>query len=102
MPKRDAIAEAVILDGYDACMLQLINGDVNAVIIDNPVAEAYIAKQPGKVKTVGDKMSAEAYAFAVQKGNTELLDKINAGLQNVKDNGTYDELVMKWIGGDAE
>ena len=91
------IAEAIILDGYDTCMLQLINGDVQAVIIDKPVAEAYIKKQPGKVKTVGETMNAESYGFAVKKGNTELLDKINKGLANLKENGTYDELVEKWF-----
>ncbi|MBQ9972431.1 MAG: basic amino acid ABC transporter substrate-binding protein [Firmicutes bacterium] len=96
------IKEAVILDGFDACMLQVINGDVEAVIVDEPVANAYMAKQPGKVKTVGDVMDAESYAFAVQKGNAELLEMINTGLQNVKDNGTYDELVMKWIAGETE
>ena len=39
-------------------------------------------------------------AFAVQKGNSELLDKINAGLKNVKENGTYDDLVKKWFESD--
>jgi len=92
-----AIAEAVILDAFTTCMLQLQNGDVSAVIIDKPVAEAYINKQPGTVKAVGEPMGAESYGFAVQKGNQELLDKINAGLQNMIDNGTYDALVEKWF-----
>lgn len=90
------IGEAVILDEYSACILQVINGDAAACIVDKPVAEAYIKKQGG-VKIVGDEMGAESYGFAVQKGNTELLDKINTGLQNMIDNGTYDELVAKWF-----
>ena len=91
------IAEAVILDQFDTCVLQLINGDVNAVIIDLPVAKSYIDKQPGKVKIVGETLNAESYAFAVQKGNKELLDKINAGLKNLKDNGKFDEIYDKWF-----
>lgn len=91
------IKEAVILNGFDTCMLQLINGDVSAVIIDKPVAQAYINKQADKVKMVGETLNAESYGFAVQKGNTELLDKINAGLKNMKENGTYDKLVEKWF-----
>lgn len=38
----------------------------------------------------------EDLGFAVQKGNAELLEKINVGLANVKENGVYDELVEKW------
>ena len=79
-------------------MMQLINGDVQAVINDTPVTEAYINKQPDKIKIVGDKMEAEApYAIAVQKGNAELLEKINTGLKNIKENGKFDELVEKWF-----
>ena len=44
------IGEAVILDGLDTVMMQLINGDVQAVINDKPVTEAYMAKQPDKIK----------------------------------------------------
>lgn len=91
------IKEAVILNGFDTCMLQLSNGDISAVIIDKPVGESYIKKQPGKSQIVGDVLNAESYGFAVKKGNKELLDKINTGLQNMIDNGTYDELFKKWF-----
>ncbi len=91
------IGEAVILNEYSSCILQVINGDAAACIVDKPVAEAYIKSQDGKVKIVGDEMGAESYGFAVQKGNTGVLEKINTGLQNMIDNGTYDELVAKWF-----
>ncbi|MGN1350377.1 MAG: transporter substrate-binding domain-containing protein [Anaerovoracaceae bacterium] len=91
------IAEAVILNGLDTAMMQLINGDVAAVINDQPVTKAYIAKQPDQIKIVGDVMNAESYAIAVQKGNTELLEKINTGMQNLQDNGKFDEIFAKWF-----
>ncbi len=91
------IGEVVINNGYDTCMLQLQNGDVDAVIIDKPVAEAYIAKQEGVSKIVGEPEGAESYGFAVQKGNEELLAMINDGLQKVIEDGTYDELIAKWF-----
>ena len=91
------IAEAVILDGLDTAMMQLLNGDVQAVINDKPVTEAYMKKQPDKIKMVGEPLNAENYGFAVQKGNTELLEKINAGLANIKEDGTFDKLVDKWF-----
>lgn len=91
------IKEAVILDGLDTCMMQLINGDVSAVINDKPVTEAYMKKQPDKIKMVGEALNAENYGFAVQKGNQELVDKINAGLKNIKEDGTFDKLVDEWF-----
>lgn len=91
------IAEAVILDGLDTAMMQLLNGDVEAVINDKPVTEAYMKKQPDKIKMVGEPLNAENYGFAVQKGNQELLDKINAGLANIKEDGTFDKLVDEWF-----
>lgn len=91
------IAEAVILDGLDTAMMQLLNGDVQAVINDKPVTEAYMKKQPDKIKMVGEPLNAENYGFAVQKGNTELLEKINAGLGNIKEDGTFDKLVDEWF-----
>lgn len=91
------IKEAVILDGLDTVMMQLINGDVAAVINDKPVTEAYMKKQTDKIKMVGDALNAENYGFAVQKGNDELLEKINAGLKNIKEDGSFDELVDEWF-----
>lgn len=91
------IGEVVVLPQLDTAMMQLINGDVDAVINDKPVTEAYIAKQGDKIKMVGDVINADSYGIAVQKGNKSLQAALNAGLTNIKDNGTYDELVAKWF-----
>ena len=93
LKKEGKIKEAVIVDGLDTAMMQLINGDVSAVINDKPVNEAYMKKKPDKVKMVGKALNAENYGFAVAKGNDELLEKINKGLANIKEDGTYDKLV---------
>ena len=84
------------MDGFDTCVLQLINGDVDAVMAGASIVQAYMDKNPEALKVVGDKASYEDLGFAVQKGNAELLEKINAGLANVQENGTYDELLKKW------
>ena len=96
MVEEGTLGEAVILDGFDTCVLQLINGDVDAVMAGASIVQAYMDKNPEALKVVGDKASYEDLGFAVQKGNAELLEKINAGLANVEENGTYDELLKKW------
>lgn len=91
------IKEAVVLNQTTACILQLQNGDVDAVMMDAPVANVYLEKNADTVKALDAQIDPADMAFAVKKGNTELLDKLNAGLKNVVDNGTYDKLVAKWF-----
>lgn len=92
------IAQGVVLNQWTDCYLQLQNGDVQGVVVDKPVGEAYLNSNSDKAKFAGEKFGDhEEYAFAVKKGNTELLDKLNAGLANLKENGKYDELVAKWF-----
>lgn len=87
------IKDAIILNGVNEAMMQLINGDVQAVINDKPVTEAYMSSQPGKIKIVGDPLNSEEYAMAVQKDRKDLLNKLNKGLANIKENGEYDKLI---------
>lgn len=97
LEKEGKIAETVIINEFTACAMQIVNGDVIAATADKPLAEYLVKAYDGKLKIVGEPMDAEGYGFAVQKGNKELLDKINTGLQNMIDNGTYDKLYEKWF-----
>ena len=90
------MGEAVILDSFADAFVQLQNHDVDAVFAQSAVANAYV-KQKGGVKIVGTAGESKDIAFAVAKGNTELQEKINAGLADLKENGTYDELISKWF-----
>ena len=92
------IADGVVLNQWTDCYLQLQNGDVQGVVVDKPVGEAYLNKHGDIAKFVGEQFGDhEEFAFAVQKGNTELLDKLNTGLANLKESGKYQELVDKWF-----
>ena len=44
------------------------------------------------------KFDSEYFGFAVKKGNKELLDKVNAAMKSMKDDGTYQKLYSKWFG----
>lgn len=90
------IKEAVILKGFDECVLQLQNGDSDAVIIDEPVAKGYMKKKEGEFKAVGETINAERYAMAVKKGNSELQAKLNEGLKNIVASGKFAEICEKW------
>lgn len=97
--EKNAATEVSIYNSTGEAYMALENGVVEAVINDHPVTLNYIETEgKDKVKTVGEVFAAEDnYGIAVKKGNTELLNKLNDGLQKIKDDGTYDEIYAKWF-----
>lgn len=79
-----------------AAVAALQNGTVDAVIIDNEPAKAFVDANEG-LKILETEYANEDYAIAVAKGNTELLDKINTALEELKADGSIDEIVNRYI-----
>ena len=76
----------------------LKNGKVDCVIIDNEPAKSFVAANEGIHILEGDNEYAiEDYAICVDKGNTELLEKINKALDELKADGTIDGIINKYI-----
>jgi polar amino acid transport system substrate-binding protein len=75
----------------------LLNGQIDAVICDTPIANGYVNKNFATLKIVGDSLTTENYGIAVAKGKTDLLNKINEGLKAAKAAGIIDQLVQKWL-----
>ncbi len=92
--------DGVTLKTYDDVGLafqDLMNGQIDAVVADNPLALEYVNKNSSKLKTAGEVFTEEYYGIAICKSNTELQAKINAGLKAVKEAGLIEELIQKWI-----
>lgn len=79
---------------------ELQAGGVDAVVADNGVVAHYVTNNTtSKFKTVSDSgFTPEQYGLAVRKGNTELLEKLNKGLADIKADGTYDQIYAKYFG----
>ncbi len=90
----------VTLKTYDDIGLafqDLMNGQINAVVCDNPVALGYVGKNLDKLKIIGDVFTDENYGIAVAKGKTDLLAKLNAGIKAVIAEGLIAQLSDKWL-----
>lgn len=81
--------------GADA-VTDLINGRIDAVVIDDFPATKFVEKNSDKIEKLSDALTQEQYAIAVQKGNTALLDQINAVLDELKSSGELDQIVDKY------
>ncbi len=93
----------VELKTYDEIGLafeDLINGRIDGVVADTPVAADFALQSESykdKLKIVGEPFTDEFYGIAVKKGNKEVLEAINKGLDKVLGTSTYGKIEEKWL-----
>ena len=78
----------------------LVNGKVDVVIVDKNPALVFETKFEGKVKAIEGAQfgfETEEYAIALPKGDTALADAVNGAIDELKADGTFDELVKTYI-----
>ena len=81
--------------GFEAVQA-LSQGKIDAVIIDRQPAQVFVDENEG-LKILDEAFAEEEYAIAIAKDNTELLDKVNAALGELKESGKLDEIIGKYI-----
>ena len=79
-----------------ASIMELQNKKIDAVVLDSETALNYIENNKG-IKLAEGKGELEEYAIAISKKNTELLEKINLAIKELKEDGTYDTLLKKYM-----
>ena len=80
-------------------VMDLMAGTIDAVVIDNGPAEAYVAANDG-LKSLDTEYANEDYAIGFQKGNTALVEAVNAAIAELKADGTFQGIVDKYIKAD--
>lgn len=81
--------------GMDA-VSDLINGRLDAVVIDNFPADKLVSKNPDKIVKLEEALTEEEYAIAVAK-DSNLKDLINEVLAELNESGELDEIIGKYI-----
>jgi polar amino acid transport system substrate-binding protein len=81
--------------GTDA-IIALTSGKVDAVVIDNEPAKAFVAANEGLV-ILDTAYAEEEYAMCLSKDNEDLLNAINGALDELEKDGTLDAIVAKYI-----
>ena len=74
----------------------LSQGKIDAVIIDNEPANVFVSEVEG-LKILDEAFATEDYAVAVAKDNEELLEQVNTALAQLKEDGTLQAIVDKYI-----
>ncbi len=85
------------VESYDAgfaAVMDLANGKLDAVVIDQKPAEKFVSKND-KVMILEEELTKEAYAIAVNKDDEDLLATINEVIKELQESGEYDALYEK-------
>ena len=75
----------------------LLTNKIDAVCIDDQVAKNFVAANPDELTMLDTAYSEESYAIAVSKDNPELTEKLNGAIAELKEDGTLDAILNKYI-----
>jgi len=96
----NAPAELKEYDDYPKALLDLEAGRIDVVVVDNVTGRDFIAKRPGKFKTVPGMISKEPFGIAFRKADNDLRAKVQVTLDKMVKDGTMKKLSKKWFAED--
>lgn len=82
---------------YAQAVTDLNNDKIDCIIMDELPAKELV-KANNNIEILEKELFTDEYAIAVQKGNKELLDKINKVIERLKSEGKIDEFTLKHTG----
>ncbi|MCD2444318.1 ABC transporter substrate-binding protein [Agromyces sp. SYSU K20354] len=87
--------EILPFDSQDAAANAVVLGQADAMSADSPVTLYAIEQTDGKLEPAGDTFDSAPYGIPVAKGS-ELAAALQAALQSLIDDGTYEEILTAW------
>ena len=87
--------------GVPDMVLEVINGRIDGFITDRIVGAMAIDERNAPIQMAGSLLYEERMGIALRQGNPELKEAINAALVEMKEDGTYRDISMKWLKVDA-
>lgn len=99
-----ADAEETVVDRYNKgadAIQALKQGKADVVIIDEQPAKAFVEKNDD-LTILDEAFADEEYAICISKDNTELTEKFNQAIAELKAEGIYDQIIANYIGDETK
>lgn len=77
-------------------IVALNNDKVDAVVLDVQAAEKFAEANDG-LKVLEENLADDEYAMALDKNNDKLLEEVNKAIAELKEDGTLDEIINKYM-----
>ena len=104
---KNSLQEIVEIGDYSKAVLEIQNGTIDAIAIDEVVARFYLTNDPGAYRILEDadgqavSLAVEDYVIGFRKNDNALKEKVEEALQAMADDGTLTEISMEWFGEDV-
>src|SRR5205807_4590581 len=92
---KPAINLTILANQTDVIQL-LATNRVVATYQDSPVTDYYIKQNPGQFTVGGSVVNAGLEGIVVRKGDTSMFQAIQTAFNQLKADGTYHKLILKW------
>ena len=96
-----SIGKTVKFDNNVMALMDLANGQVDAVAVDSVVADYYSAQTPDTYKILDETLAPEEYGIGFRKGDEAFMNAVMDALKEMKEDGTAAEISNKWFGRDV-
>ncbi len=93
-------AVPVAVPYWTDCLVQLQQGDVQAISTDDTILDGLAAQDPF-TELVGDRLTREPYGLAIAKQHPEFVQFVNAVLEQLRTDGQWADSYRHWIGSPA-
>ncbi|MFO7578553.1 MAG: transporter substrate-binding domain-containing protein [Pelovirga sp.] len=91
-------AEYVSFETEQEAVLDMLNGKVHAVVYDLPLLSITNAQRnDGNLVFLDEPFTHEPLAWAIRRGNPDFLNWLNHFLNQIKSDGTYEQIYNKWF-----
>lgn len=104
---KNSLKEVVKIDDYSKAVLEIQNGTIDAIAIDEVVARYYLTKNPDAYRILQDQdgkeisLAVEDYVIGFRKNDEALKQKVEGALKEMTKDGTASKLSQKWFGKDV-
>ena len=104
---KDTLKEVIQIDDYSKAVLEIQNGTIDAIAIDEVVARYYLQNNPGAYTILQDEngedasLAQEDYVIGFRKGDDALKEKVEDAMKEMSADGTMTEISEKWFGEDV-
>jgi ABC-type amino acid transport substrate-binding protein len=96
--RKNLKAELRLYDSAVDLARNLWENNLRAILIDEELLKYIVSRFPYDFAVISRDLNHEVYGIAVRKGNEKLLQELNAALEKIDADGTYDEIYNRWFG----